>query len=71
MVCNIRRWMLVAAVLAAGVTMSGAEAQGNSAAFGPSNPFYAQLAAIPGAAIRQDRDSDYQPAIEAGIAEQT
>jgi peptidyl-dipeptidase Dcp len=61
-------------VLAAGAIMmssSVVEAQSADAGFGPGNPFYA-LSALPFQAPPFDRikDSDYQPAIEAGMAEQ-
>ena len=67
-----RMCVLVMAGAMAGV---GASAQGGSsngaAAFGPSNPFYA-ASKLPFQAPPFDKikDSDYQPAIEAGIAQQ-
>ncbi len=69
---DTRRWMRVAAVLGASAMTigNGAQAQGK-AAFGPSNPFYAP-STLPFQAPPFDRikDSDYQPAIEAGMAQQ-
>jgi hypothetical protein len=61
-------------VLAAGAIMmssSVVEAQSADAGFGPGNPFYAP-SALPFQAPPFDRikDGDYQPAIEAGMAEQ-
>ena len=61
-------------VFAAGVIMmstSNVSAQNTDAGFGPANPFYAP-SALPFHAPPFDkiRDSDYQPAIEAGMAEQ-
>jgi peptidyl-dipeptidase Dcp len=58
----------------AGVIMTSASvvvAQSSEAGFGPGNPFYAP-SALPFQAPPFDRikDSDYQPAIEAGMAEQ-
>ncbi|WP_433983667.1 hypothetical protein RBB78_22460 [Tunturiibacter empetritectus] len=58
----------------AGVSVSsalGAVFEGKSAAFGPSNPFYAK-SALPFEAPPFDRikDGDYEPAIEAGMAEE-
>jgi peptidyl-dipeptidase Dcp len=61
--------MIVAGALTLGVT-NGALAQA-PAAFGPANPFYAQ-STLPYQAPPFDKihDADYQPAIEAGMAEQ-
>src|SRR5216683_4906153 len=61
-------------VLVAGVIMMSSSvlaAQTTDAGFGPGNPFYAPIA-LPFQAPPFDRikDSDYQPAIEAGMAEQ-
>jgi len=61
-------------VLAAGAIMmstSVVSAQTASAVFGPTNPFYAP-SSLPFQAPPFDRikDSDYQPAIEAGMAEE-
>ena len=62
----------MAAILSAGIaaTSGAAAAQGN-AVFGPSNPFYA-ASPLPFQAPPFDRitDADYQPAIEAGMAQQ-
>jgi peptidyl-dipeptidase Dcp len=68
------RMRTMQAFLAAGaLTLSGAtaHAQGVSAGFGPANPFYAQ-STLPFQAPPFDKikDSDYQPAIEAGMAAQ-
>jgi peptidyl-dipeptidase Dcp len=59
--------MIVAGALTLGAT-NGAHAQ---APFGPANPFYAQ-STLPYQAPPFDKihDGDYQPAIEAGMAEQ-
>src|SRR5260221_8931395 len=60
-------------VLAIAIALSFSTwAQTPATAFGPSNPFYA-LSTLPFRAPPFDRikDSDYQPAIEAGIAEET
>ena len=61
-------------VLAAGVIMTSSSvlaAQSADAGFGPANPFYA-ASTLPFQAPPFDKikDSDYQPAIEAGMAEQ-
>src|SRR4029077_15048567 len=61
-------------VLVAGVIMMSSSvvaAQSSDAGFGPGNPFYAP-SALPFQAPPFDRikDGDYQPAIEAGMAEQ-
>ncbi len=60
-------------LLAAGALAAGAAAPNAFAAdsFGPSNPFYA-VSSLPFQAPPFDRikDGDYQPAIEAGMAEQ-
>ena len=60
--------------LAAGVIMTSSivvSAQSADAGFGPANPFY-RTSALPFQAPPFDKikDSDYQPAIEAGMAEQ-
>jgi peptidyl-dipeptidase Dcp len=63
-----RRILSVAAtVLTAGAMAAGAQ----TAAFGPSNPFYAP-STLPFQAPPFDKikDTDYQPAIEAGMAQQ-
>ena len=61
-------------VLAAGAITLGSGARSVGAAnapFGPSNPFYAE-SALPFHAPPFDKitDQDYQPAIEAGMAQQ-
>src|SRR5258708_35681004 len=60
-------------VLAGVIMMSSSvvPAQSSDAGFGPGNPFYA-VSALPFQAPPFDRikDGDYQPAIEAGVAEQ-
>jgi peptidyl-dipeptidase Dcp len=59
-----------ASFCAAAIFMTTAPALPQSAAFGPSNPFYAP-STLPFHAPPFDkiRDSDYQPAIEAGMAQ--
>src|SRR5689334_24397968 len=51
--------------------IAGPQAQTAKPAFGPSNPFYAE-STLPFHAPPFDKikDSDYQPAIEAGMAQQ-
>jgi peptidyl-dipeptidase Dcp len=72
---SVRRARLVMVLgVFAGVSMSGAlgaVVEEKSAAFGPSNPFYAK-SALPFEAPPFDKikDSDYEPAIEAGMAEE-
>jgi peptidyl-dipeptidase Dcp len=59
--------------LAAGVVCMGSLAHGQSgaAAFGPANPFYAASPlAYQAPPFDRIKDTDYQPAIEAGMAEQ-
>ena len=53
------------------LTMGGLTAQAQTATFGPSNPFYAE-STLPFQAPPFDKikDSDYQPAIDAGMAQQ-
>jgi peptidyl-dipeptidase Dcp len=57
-------------VLAGAVALGGVAAEGQTAVFGPENPFYA-ASALPYHAPPFDRikDTDYQPALEAGMAE--
>ncbi len=57
--------------MAGAVAMGGAAAGGQTAAFGPDNPFYA-ASTLPYQAPPFDKikDSDYQPAFDAGMAEQ-
>ncbi len=61
----------VGLTLAAIVLTSGMARAQQTAAFGPSNPFYA-ASALPFQAPPFDKikDSDYQPAIDAGLAQQ-
>ncbi len=61
--------MMIAAVLVLGLTALPAQAADTE--FGPQNPFYAP-SALPFQAPPFDKikDSDYQPAIEAGMAQQ-
>jgi len=72
---SVRRWhVMVMLGVFAGVSVSsalGAVMPEKSAAFGPSNPFYAK-SALPFEAPPFDRikDGDYEPAIEAGMAEE-
>jgi peptidyl-dipeptidase Dcp len=58
-------------VLVAGALALGIQAQTPTASFGPSNPFYA-ASTLPFQAPPFDKihESDYQPAIEAGMAQQ-
>jgi peptidyl-dipeptidase Dcp len=70
---GIRRMVRVAqtgTIMVAGALTLGAQAQA-PAVFGPANPFYAQ-STLPYQAPPFDKihDADYQPAIEAGMAEQ-
>ena len=69
---SLLRWVYLPVF--AGAIVSSAQvavAQAKSAEFGPSNPFYAK-STLPFQAPPFDKikDSDYQPAIEAGMAEQ-
>ncbi|WP_433971806.1 peptidyl-dipeptidase Dcp [Tunturiibacter lichenicola] len=69
---SLLRWVYLP--MFAGVIVSSAQvavAQAKSTEFGPSNPFYAK-STLPFQAPPFDKikDSDYQPAIEAGMAEQ-
>ena len=70
----MKRVALGMRMVLAGVIMMSASvvvAQSNETGFGPANPFYAP-SALPFQAPPFDRieDSDYQPAIEAGMADQ-
>jgi peptidyl-dipeptidase Dcp len=58
-------------VTMAGAVAMGGAAMGQTAAFGPDNPFYA-ASTLPYQAPPFDKikDSDYQPAFDAGMAEQ-
>jgi len=62
--------VLAGAAMAGGMSAAGQAAAGQ-AAFGPQNPFYA-ASTLPYHAPPFDRikDTDYQPALEAGMAEQ-
>ena len=61
----------MAGLAMAGAMALGAAAEAQTAAFGPENPFY-KASSLPFEAPPFDRikDADYQPAIEAGIAQQ-
>src|ERR1700733_7159566 len=65
-VLHMGAWMVAGAV----VLGANGAAEGQAAAFGPENPFYV-ASTLPYQAPPFDRikDTDYQPAIEAGIAE--
>ncbi len=71
----MKRGILTAGIsLVLGATAAGscaAQTQSTAASFGPSNPFYA-ASALPFQAPPFDKikDSDYQPAIDAGMAQQ-
>jgi peptidyl-dipeptidase Dcp len=64
-----RNWLQLGVVMMAGAMV--AAGQTPAAAFGPNNPFYAP-SALPYQAPAFDKikDADYQPALEAGMAEQ-
>ncbi|MGB6696589.1 MAG: hypothetical protein WBE56_20530, partial [Terracidiphilus sp.] len=70
---HTKRMLFLYTLLAMGTAMAGlmTEAQNTTARFGPDNPFYAQ-STLPFHAPPFDRikDSDYQPAIDAGMAAQ-
>ncbi len=72
--CGLRGMSGVRMVLAAGVIMmSSNDVQGQSVAvsFGPGNPFYlASTLPFQAPPFDKIKDSDYQPAIEAGMAEE-
>src|ERR1019366_3100857 len=66
--------MMLAGAVALGAGENGAAGQaasGQAAAFGPGNPFY-EASTLPYHAPPFDKikDTDYQPALEAGMAEQ-
>jgi peptidyl-dipeptidase Dcp len=71
----MKRGILAASILMALTAVAGgscaAQTQSAGAGFGPSNPFYAP-SALPFQAPPFDKikDSDYQPAIDAGMAQQ-
>jgi len=57
--------------MAGAMVVGGAGAQSGSGAFGPSNPFYsASTLPFQAPPFNKIKDADYQPAIEAGIAQQ-
>jgi peptidyl-dipeptidase Dcp len=61
--------MMMAGMVALGVC--GAKATGQTAAFGEGNPFYAaSTLAFQAPPFDRIKDADYQPALEAGMAEQ-
>jgi peptidyl-dipeptidase Dcp len=62
---------MAGAVALGGVAAEGQASSGQTAAFGPDNPFYA-ASTLPYQAPPFDKikDSDYQPAFDAGMAEQ-
>ena len=70
---HTKKMLFLYTLLALGTAMAGlvAKAQNKPASFGPDNPFYAQ-STLPFHAPPFDRikDSDYQPAIDAGMAAQ-
>jgi peptidyl-dipeptidase Dcp len=68
----LKYMMTLLTVGAAGLGSSAMPAQAADASFGPSNPFYAP-STLPFHAPPYDKikDEDYQPAIEAGMAEQS
>jgi peptidyl-dipeptidase Dcp len=65
------RWQRVGGWMAMGAMAMGLGGVAGAQAFGPSNPFYA-ASTLPFQAPPFDKinDADYQPAIEAGIAQQ-
>src|SRR5579875_3677986 len=71
MTTNTGKGLAMAALLSAGIAMNPNAASQATPAFGPSNPFYAP-STLPFQAPPFDRitDEDYQPAIEAGMAQQ-
>src|SRR5476651_1944720 len=66
-----RVWRMGIAAVAGAAAMAAGEVAMGQSAFGPSNPFYA-ASTLPYQAPPFDRikDTDYQPAMEAGMAEQ-
>ncbi len=62
---------IAVAAIAAGTCVAHAQKQNTAAKFGPQNPFYAS-STLPFHAppFNKIKDSDYQPAIEAGMARQ-
>src|SRR5579875_3260898 len=71
MTTNTGKGLAMAALLSAGIAMNPNAVSQATPAFGPSNPFYAP-STLPFQAPPFDKikDSDYQPAIEAGMAQQ-
>ena len=69
---GVWRMAVAAGVLAVNVVAGQAQAGSGDLAFGPSNPFYA-ASTLPFQAPMFDKikDADYEPALEAGMAEQT
>ena len=68
----MKKVFALGAVATMGIAIAGGQAKvGTTAAFGPSNPFYA-ASTLPFQAPPFDRihDADFEPAIEAGIAQQ-
>ena len=68
---RVNRLLTTIAVAAAASTILLASANGQTSSFGPSNPFYAP-STLPFQAppFNKIKDSDFQPAIEAGMAQQ-
>ena len=68
---GMKRSFLVLVILTAMSTAASGAAQTQDAAFGPQNPFYAP-STLPfhAPAFDKIKDSDYQPAIEAGMTQQ-
>ena len=58
-------------IITSGAIAAGGAGQSGDAKFGPANPFYAE-STLPFHAPPFDKikDSDYQPAIEAGMAQE-
>ena len=69
----MRRWIQATAAVGVSLLMvgTGVQAQGKAGTFGPSNPFYV-ASTLPLGAPPFDRikDSDFQPAMDAGMAQQ-
>ena len=67
----IRKILFLVACTATALTMTDTLLTAQTAAFGPQNPFYSPSAvAFHAPPFDRIEDSDYQPAIEAGMAEQ-
>src|SRR5579875_1949375 len=71
MTTNTGKGLAMAALLSAGIAMNPNAVSQATPAFGPSNPFYAP-STLPFQAPPFDKikDADYQPAIDAGMAQQ-